>query len=149
MSTYSYVELFPQPLSFFLINNLLFLLKLKWRLVKKYENKEYSINQPVSMVTDRVCLGRRFFMIFNNFGFSHGQISKFWKKKHCCHQFETIVYTWLKWRKVNLNQILNRNDIWEILRLFSHNKLQLNKLDFPLIFYLQELFLHLAELFKI
>ena len=98
---------------------------------KKYENKEFSIGRWVSMVTDRVCLGRRFFMIFNNFGFSHGQISRFWNKKNCCHQ-----------EKVNLNQILNRNDLWEILRLFSHNKLQLNKLDFPLIFYLQELFLH-------
>ena len=51
--------------------------------------------------------------------------------------------------KVNLNQILNKNDLWENLWLFSHAKLQLNKWDFPLNFYLQELFLHLAKLFKI
>ena len=28
-------------------------------------------------------------MIFNNFGFSHSQISKFWNEKNCCHQIWT------------------------------------------------------------
>ena len=95
---------------------------------KKYENKEFSINRWVSMVTDRVCLGHRFFMIVNNFGFSHGQISKFWNKKNIAVINLELLST-LGWseEKVNLNQILNRNDLWEILRLFSHNKLQLNK----------------------
>ena len=48
------------------------------------------------------CLGRRFFMIFNNFGFSHGQISKFWNGKKllssictCCLYLAEVKKRWI------------------------------------------------------
>ena len=49
-----------------------------------------------------MCLGRRFFMIFNNFGFSHSQISKFWNGKkllqsswNCCLDLDEVKKRWI------------------------------------------------------
>ena len=81
-----------------------------------------------------LCFGHRFFMIFSSFVFSHGQIYQFLKCKKMIFIISKSCYIWVKWRKVNLNKIWNRNDWRENFWTFFHIQSRLNKLDFPLIF---------------
>ena len=67
-----------------------------------------------------------FFMIFKLFGFFHAQISKFWNENIAFIYLNLLSTLGWNEEKANLNQILNRNDLWEIVWLFFHTKLQLN-----------------------
>ena len=64
-------------------------------------------------------VGHWFFMIFNNFDFSHGHISKFWNGKRIAFNNLDLLSTLEAWSEVNLKQILNRNDPGENFRIFS------------------------------